>query len=897
MPVQPNKIPPGQVWRVGCLQTQAYFVSFISLLCLSLFTPRQSFYPKSATRAPGPNTLYARMHLVKDNPVPSTVPYLCTEPHNYDGDWSDYPETQHITLEHIRYREFQKYDPTHLASVLQNWLFFGLLRAILPSDLTIRGLDFVHTDETGTKTVKSLLVPDLLQKWHALEAQLPADRRRTRFEANAKILKEARPLVYDLCSFPDGNSVSVNFFPALPREVALSCAELGEHLTIATLAILDPGGDFEGMDRLSWGNGAFFLERMEAQGWCPFLIAGVERGSSFLLTQYLITIGPPLVRRKHRSCSDYNCTFMRTGIQHAVADCLCQLEEIDISALKRLIERHKTPIIRLSNNVAGPRIIVKEACKSICYVAISHVWTDGLGNPDCNSFPLCQLKRLQNLVDGLYEETGACQDGNADVSQLSSGWFWIDTLCVPNGGRYPELCTMALPRMKDIYDKADKVLVLDSELVACKDTDPRRVLARLWLSTWIRRLWTFQEGYFAKDLLFLVGDSIVSIVTLISDATDGGLPPPLDRIASSPWDGVKSNFRGLFRRSCMIPLYEDSPVVSSGDKGAIVKPLRKAILFIWNMGLWNSLRLTGRYLTCLIYGMRYLEDEEHRREANEGLVAIILEEVSSRASTKTSDEAGCLGLLFNVNTQSIYQIPVVENSDESRMRSATDRMIELFKLLDARGAKLNPPGCIPPGILLLPGPRMDVDGYRWAPRSFMQGFNQPRSLKSHAFRVHSAFPSTDTMLRQSGILSPHGLKIQFPGFRLGKVRADGPLESYFVVHTSKGKAEEMAGGPLPAWRVTYSRDKSDMPWETMAPSATSGVMAIILFSYGPWRPVSEGILVKIRQELDDGSFVVSRVCRTLVAGMPEYDNQDWVKEPWKRVDGDWFPPRQIWCVG
>ncbi|KAF7545928.1 hypothetical protein G7046_g9453 [Stylonectria norvegica] len=381
------------------------------------------------------------MPLVKDNAVPSIsdmqIPYVCTSPYVHDGNWLDYPETQHVTLEHLRYHEFRKYDPSHLASVLQNWLFFGLLRAILPSELAvaIRDLDFIHTDEAGVKTVRFSPVLDLLQRWHALEAHLPADQRRSHFEANAKILSEARPLVFHLSSFPEGKLVSNNLFPVLPRAVAMSCAELGEHLTIASVAILDPAGEFDGMDRLGWGNGAYFLECMEAQGWCPFLIAQVER-------------------------------------------------------------------------------------------------------------------------------------------------------------------------------------------------------------------------------------------------------------------------------------------------------------------------------TC--------------------------------------------------------------------------------------------------------------------------------SFKS--------------MLRQSGILSAHGLQIQFPGFLLGQVRADGPLDSHFVVDTSKGEAEEATSGPLPAWRMLYSRDKTDMPWEDIAPSATSGDMAIILFSYGPWRPVSEGILVKVKTEVQDGTLAVSRVCRMLVAGMPEYDSQDWIKEPWKRVTGSWLPPHQIWYV-
>ncbi len=37
-------------------------------------------------------------------------------------------------------------------------------------------------------------------------------------------------------------------------------------------------------------------------------------------------------------------------------------------------------------------------------VAISHVWADGLGNNQANKLPICQLERLQGLVNSLYNK-------------------------------------------------------------------------------------------------------------------------------------------------------------------------------------------------------------------------------------------------------------------------------------------------------------------------------------------------------------------------------------------------------------------------------------------------------------------------------------------------------------
>ncbi len=79
------------------------------------------------------------------------------------------------------------------------------------------------------------------------------------------------------------------------------------------------------------------------------------------------------------------------------------------------------------------------------YVAISHVWSDGLGNPNHNSLPFCQIKRLQELVQ---ESTGKPLP------------FWIDTICVPLEER---LRGKAIANMAKVYRSAAAVLVLTAQ--------------------------------------------------------------------------------------------------------------------------------------------------------------------------------------------------------------------------------------------------------------------------------------------------------------------------------------------------------------------------------------------------------------------------------------------------
>ena len=80
-------------------------------------------------------------------------------------------------------------------------------------------------------------------------------------------------------------------------------------------------------------------------------------------------------------------------------------------------------------------------------------------------------------------------------------FFWMDTLCVPHTPN--DIYKEALNKMRDVYANSERVLVLDAELMASTaDCSYEEVNMRIKCSTWIRRLWTIQEGVLAKRLIF-----------------------------------------------------------------------------------------------------------------------------------------------------------------------------------------------------------------------------------------------------------------------------------------------------------------------------------------------------------------------------------------------------------
>lgn len=54
--------------------------------------------------------------------------------------------------------------------------------------------------------------------------------------------------------------------------------------------------------------------------------------------------------------------------------------------------------------------------RQVRYVAISHIWADGLGNPKENAMPRCQLMLLQAGVNALI--SGAKMDTSGSDTKL-----------------------------------------------------------------------------------------------------------------------------------------------------------------------------------------------------------------------------------------------------------------------------------------------------------------------------------------------------------------------------------------------------------------------------------------------------------------------------------------------
>ena len=132
-------------------------------------------------------------------------------------------------------------------------------------------------------------------------------------------------------------------------------------------------------------------------------------------------------------------------------------------------------------------------------------WTDGWGNPDENSLSLCRLHQILLWIKEPYTVSEFSMPGSSlsalqpfpPRNHVGKWYFWIDTLCVP---RHPEeIHNRAIMEMRNVYTEADRVLVLDSEILSSTaDASYEEVNMRIQCSRWIRRLWTLQEAILTK---------------------------------------------------------------------------------------------------------------------------------------------------------------------------------------------------------------------------------------------------------------------------------------------------------------------------------------------------------------------------------------------------------------
>ena len=424
------------------------------------------------------------------------VPYLCTEHYDVTIPFLEYAgrkgkpwmvvEVGQVMFElHEIVSETAK---SELASFLQTWLFFGLLAEIL-GDLYDHEIFVTESSDTKEKILKTKDLRSLVEKRITWIATLEKLVQKQLFEHAGK------------CIDITWKARRLNIFDLDPR-IKYSIGAVAEFIASA----IDKAHlrAFPGSDRCRkpFADGFYtkeIKERMVEANWCPNDFARVrDKFQSIQLLFYYSQMKKPLSKLHHRNCTEDCCVAHSINLsQYKTRHCegcdegeICEEVSIDSQPIMNILQTGALPLLLINRRIDEPRKVSVELCSSANkgnnYVAISHVWADGMGNPKANSLPQCQLARLSDIIDSMDD------DGQRAM-------IWLDTFCCPVD---PDAKRIALSRMRRTYFEARKVLVLDSSLYCynSQDLQPAEINARILTSPWMRRLWCLQEGALARGV-------------------------------------------------------------------------------------------------------------------------------------------------------------------------------------------------------------------------------------------------------------------------------------------------------------------------------------------------------------------------------------------------------------
>jgi hypothetical protein len=151
-------------------------------------------------------------------------------------------------------------------------------------------------------------------------------------------------------------------------------------------------------------------DRMLKQGWCPHQISYLARvfnSETFLFVSRLSRQRPGDHRNclSTTSCVAYNADMDNYRTKHISDNCGCNLAVVPYEQIIDILRTGEVPLISVSPQGDGVDIQVTKRVPTSQYVAISHVWADGLGNPHLNALPTCQLKKLTTSFIGTWHQS------------------------------------------------------------------------------------------------------------------------------------------------------------------------------------------------------------------------------------------------------------------------------------------------------------------------------------------------------------------------------------------------------------------------------------------------------------------------------------------------------------
>ncbi|KAL0581596.1 hypothetical protein V5O48_000412 [Marasmius crinis-equi] len=444
------------------------------------------------------------------------------------------------------------YDADDASAFLQQWLFFGLLHEFFGDDIVFSV--FIETDENSN--IQYIHTGELLPLARAFMEKEPSDKSLPRKNFRLKNCLQKTYSIY--------HAVTDEQDEFLDPYLQLSLVATARFLTHVA-SLLYPGNfkqdpwtlpcvmlDEDRLANAKDVNGDMDIlgVGMVKAGWCPRQVAIAERCSFetyYFCSQLRLPSGrgPEEEELIHHRCTQLQCLALQVDertyqTKHVQPECDCAWLSLETDALATILQGGRIPIVAFDTDSEQLTLSSAEVSSNTPtpYIALSHVWSDGLGNPHANALPLCQLRRIAAFIQGLLPAP------QPPTAAQSKPWFWMDTLCCPVKDRTAR--SLAIQRMRQTYQRASRVLILAADLqaVAAADLPIADCVYLTGLSFWASRLWTLQEGALAKSADVLFKDRIFTLDEAWGADLTSSDPCGLSRLDSVDFDYMLCLIRG-----------------------------------------------------------------------------------------------------------------------------------------------------------------------------------------------------------------------------------------------------------------------------------------------------------------------------------------------------------------
>ncbi|KAF2499268.1 hypothetical protein BU16DRAFT_614719 [Lophium mytilinum] len=484
---------------------------------------------------------------VKGGRAPIAVPYV-PGPRFDGGDFASYPQrmgwdfslwfTYDAFLDSgdlENWLLFNQKDLDELTAFLQAWLFFGLLATVINAEVPLE--DFVRRDFDGGRYITTAELTQYLNEWDRLiQANAsPVIDKTAHLAELSSVLKDAATINRSLSKLITAHGLLPSPYAEQLQGIHFCAALLLRALSIALEHVLGrrPGVLKSGQP----GRLPLLEERMHQAGWCPFTTFQLSNNFPEDTQAYAFALGTIRIEQDHEGCTFQSCTASQylpgTPLRHTREGCECEVIEAPVEQIVNGLKRGRIPLLQIASENGRPFIDIykDDGVTDIPYIAISHVWADGLGTSTSNCIATCQAMKLAESMKLISNE-----------SVLP---FWLDTLCIPTQPQHQTLRVFSVQKMHKIYSSSHGVLILDADLECLpSNASYAEIMTRFSISAWNTRLWTYHEGTLAPRHYVRGRDTVFDFESLQQRVVEGDSH---DSIAHSLNLFAAASFSVLFR--------------------------------------------------------------------------------------------------------------------------------------------------------------------------------------------------------------------------------------------------------------------------------------------------------------------------------------------------------------